>query len=360
MPKAIRRLLVWFGRTKRGWPWRRRRTPYKVWISEVMLQQTVVAAVAPRFESWMKRFPDVASLASASEREVLREWEGLGYYSRARNLLTAAKIINRRFHGGVPRDIEDLRSLPGIGPYTAAAIASLAFGAPAPLIDANVRRIVARLKGWRAWNPQRERLTLDLLSRWMPKDRAGEFNESLMELGQRVCLGSNALCGECPLKTVCRSAGKSGSRTGLSRLKTRTVFLESAVAVVLEKGAVRLRKETSGRFRGLWMLPRFPGKTLDPSRFRIGLAMAPSVHAYTHHRETLRPYLVSAVPGIRKDLGERVSWKEAERRAMPSPHRRILRSAIQVFSESEKKPRVSHSSVMTSHSSGVMTCIATE
>ncbi|MFS8523800.1 MAG: A/G-specific adenine glycosylase, partial [Limnochordales bacterium] len=193
-------LVRWFEEHKRALPWRQNRDPYRVWVAEVMLQQTRVDTVAPRYVSFLRRFPSVEALAAAGEDEVLKEWEGLGYYSRARNLRLAAREIVNRYGGRFPDSPEELRRLPGIGRYTAAAVASIAFNRPAAAVDGNVLRVMARLHGidepvTRAPVQRRiERLTEALI----PPGRAADFTEALMELGALVCTPGQPDCGRCP------------------------------------------------------------------------------------------------------------------------------------------------------------------
>jgi len=183
--KTSSRLLSWFRRNRRDLPWRKNRSPYSVWISEIMLQQTALKTVIPYFEKWMKRFPDVQTLATATEAEVLRQWEGLGYYSRARNILKTAQIIVKDFNSTMPDNERDLLRLPGIGKYTAAAILSIVFGKPIPLIDANVRKVGRRLFGLERWESSSEKYLFDRLSDILPPRRAGDFNEASWNWGKR-------------------------------------------------------------------------------------------------------------------------------------------------------------------------------
>ena len=189
-------MLSWYRRNARDLPWRRTRDPYRIWVSEIMLQQTRVAAAVPYYERFLKRFPNVQSLARAKESEVLAAWSGLGYYSRARNLHKAAKQILAR--GAFPNDYDSLRELPGVGPYTAAAIASIAFGLPHAVVDGNVRRVISRLT---CGSRRAEEVAEDLLDRKRP----GEFNQALMELGATVCLPREPKCPECPVAALCEA-----------------------------------------------------------------------------------------------------------------------------------------------------------
>lgn len=198
-------LLPWFSQNKRSMPWRSNRTPYRVWISELMLQQTRVDQATPYFQRFMKRFPSLKSLAAASQEEVLKQWEGLGYYSRARNLHKAAQIVAAEHKGRFPDTAEGLIQLPGIGNYTAAAIGSLAFNLDLAVLDGNVIRVLARLFAYTrdsrssTAKAELQRYADDLLV----KGDAGNFNEAMMELGATVCLPRNPQCAQCPLSRVC-------------------------------------------------------------------------------------------------------------------------------------------------------------
>src|SRR4051794_17880307 len=209
-----RRLLRWYDRCRRDLPWRPQRTassarvsPYHVLVSEAMLQQTQVATVVPYFKRFIARFPTLASLASADEQEVLRLWQGLGYYSRARNLRAAARRVVEEFGGRLPQDVEQLRSFPGIGRYTAGAVASIAFGRRAPILDGNVIRVLCRLDQVTA-DPQ-DKQTQALLWRRaeeiMPKSRPGDFNSAMMELGALVCTPRSPQCLLCPVREHCEA-----------------------------------------------------------------------------------------------------------------------------------------------------------
>ncbi len=228
-----RSLLSWYASHSRDLPWRRTSDPYAIWISEVMLQQTTVAAVRPRWESFLRRFPDLAALARAPEQRVLAEWSGLGYYARARNLHRAAREIVRR--GGFPRTLEELRRLPGVGPYTASAIASIAFGIPAAVVDGNVARVLCRVFALRVEprRPAAERRLQGLADGLIPPERPGAFNQALMELGATVCLPRTPRCPACPLRRSCaaRKLGTPEAFPARSRRKpTRRLHLVAGLA----------------------------------------------------------------------------------------------------------------------------------
>ena len=199
-----RRLLAWYGKHARNLPWRRSRDPYRVWVSEVMLQQTTVAAVKPYFERFLAAFPTVEKLAIADEHQVLRLWEGLGYYRRARGLHAAARQVVGEHRGKFPRDVPTLMQLPGIGRYTAGAIASIAFDVPAPILEANTIRLLSRIIGYRD-DPTKtpgQWLLWQTAEDLLPQKDVARFNQALMELGSLVCTPANPKCDQCPLAGV--------------------------------------------------------------------------------------------------------------------------------------------------------------
>ncbi len=257
-------LLAWYKHNARELPWRENTDAYRVWVSEIMLQQTRVEAVKPYFLRFMKALPDIRALADVPEETLLKLWEGLGYYSRARNLQRAAKLVTERHDGVLPSDMRELRALPGIDPYTAGAIASIAYGMAEPAVDGNVLRVLARLSGSEldialpAARIAAEKAVRDMI----PADDPGAFNQALMELGACVCLPNTApRCVECPLAALCR-AHREGRETELpvrSKKAARRVE-EHSVFVLREHTRVAVRKRGgSGLLAGLWELPNLPG-----------------------------------------------------------------------------------------------------
>lgn len=254
---ARRSLLRWFEANKRDLPWRRTRDPYAVWVSEAMLQQTRVDVVVPYFERWMKRFPTVASLAKAREDDVLAAWSGLGYYSRARNLRAAAKHVHLS-GAAIPTTATGLAELPGVGPYTASAVASIAFGEPVACVDGNVLRVVARvarLPG-ASTDPKHRRRVQDLAQEWLDARRPGDWNQAMMELGATVCTPRSPNCGACPLQRVCvaRAHGVQGKipapRRRPSARRERMEF-----AAVVSSGRVLMVRNQPGLLGGMLGLP---------------------------------------------------------------------------------------------------------
>jgi len=320
-------LLAWYDKNARELPWRSDTNPYRTWVSEIMLQQTQVETVIPYFERFIRRFPDLKSLASASQAEVLQEWEGLGYYTRARNLHKCAQLLCSEFNCQLPADLEALRKLPGIGRYTAGAIASIAFGLPAPALDANIRRVLARLLELRepAGSRTGEKTLWEAAERFLPSTRFGDYTQALMELGALVCKPSAPACGDCPLRGQCL-AYANGSQTELPvRALKPTVPHYTVTAAVIRKGEEVLiaQRPQRGLLAGLW---EFPGGKLEPGdadlpaclrreileelgvEIQVGALLGVYKHAYTHFRITLHAFACALLPGQLIPGSETVRW----------------------------------------------------
>ena len=257
---VTRSLLPWFARHKRDLPWRHNRTPYRVWISELMLQQTRVDTVIPYFERFLKRFPDVATLAGAPLGDVLKAWEGLGYYTRARNLHKAAQTITREHKGIFPETHDGLLALPGIGPYSAAAIASLAFGLDHAVLDGNVERVLARClaSDLPAGSPAARKGFQSVADALLPGGRAGEFNEAMMELGATVCTPRQPDCPACPLRRVCaaHAAGTPEQWPVRTAKKAVPTIRVAAAATRRKDGRILIaRRLEKGLLGGMWEFP---------------------------------------------------------------------------------------------------------
>jgi A/G-specific adenine glycosylase len=252
-------LLAWYSRNKRILPWRDDPDPYKVWVSEIMLQQTRVETVIPYFKRWIRRFPSIRRLAQASQQDVLSKWEGLGYYSRARNLHQAAQIVMEQYNGELPRDVFAIRSLPGIGRYTAGAIASIAFGLDEPLLDANVRRVLSRVFALRlpVDSSAGQKVLWGIATEHLPRGKSSDYNQALMDLGATVCVPKNPHCEVCPLSRLClaRELGLQGSLPILKARKSPMHYVLAA-AVIKKRGRVLLSKRpVKGLLGGLWEFP---------------------------------------------------------------------------------------------------------
>ncbi|MEZ0396002.1 MAG: A/G-specific adenine glycosylase [Anaerolineales bacterium] len=327
MGELPRRLLDWYGRHGRRLPWRGHADPYVVWVSEIMLQQTRVEAVIPYFERWMARFPTLAALAAASEQEVLAAWEGLGYYGRARNLWRAARQVVAEYGGRLPDDPAELQKLPGIGRYTAAAIASLAFGRDFATLDGNLRRVFARLfdVDAPADSPAGEALLWSLAEANLPPGRAGDYNQALMDLGATICLPRRPRCLLCPLADLCRAraAGTQEIRPVRKPKKDIPHYLVTA-AILWREGKVLLaQRPRSGLLGGLWEFPggkvgegesladglrREIGEELGVE-IRVGEELGVYRHAYTHFRITLHAFVCELLDGEPQPLeAEALVW----------------------------------------------------
>jgi A/G-specific adenine glycosylase len=276
-----RRILAWYQKHKRDLPWRRTRDPYRVWISEIMLQQTRVAAVIPYFERFLERFPSVAALASAPEQELLAAWAGLGYYSRARNLQRAAQKI--RELGSFPREYSSIRSLPGVGDYTAAAIASIAFDLPHAVLDGNVVRVLSRFTGERGnvdSVPVRNRLR-SVAERMLDPKRSAQFNQALMELGALVCLPKQPHCTECPVAGQCVAHGMGTENELPVKSAPKGSTRVEKNLLVIERGGKILfwqRPKENRRLAGFWELPE-PGQV---AAAKLGSSIGQFRHTIMH------------------------------------------------------------------------------
>ncbi len=261
---AAEMLLLWYDKNRRDFPWRLDPTPYKVWVSEIMLQQTRIEAALPYFTRFIETLPDIEALAAVGEERLLKLWEGLGYYSRARNLHKAARIVCEKFGGQLPADYKELKKLPGIGEYTAGAIASAAFCIPVTAIDGNVLRVMARLQndhGDVLSAPVKAKLKKKTES-MLSKSRPGDFNQALMELGERVCLPNTVpLCKKCPLQSFCAGYVNGHPEDLPLRIKRteRRIERRTVCIVLSEKGVLLHKRGQKGLLAGLWELPNTEG-----------------------------------------------------------------------------------------------------
>jgi A/G-specific adenine glycosylase len=300
-----RKLLAWFHRHRRDFPWRQDRNPYRIWVSEVMLQQTQAATVVPYFERFLHRFPTVVDLAAAPEQEVLRFWEGLGFYRRARHLHQAARILVAEHQGRIPGDPAVFRMLPGIGRYIMGAVLSQAFDQRLPILEANSERVLCRLLGLKE-NPKRNPVRSELWNAaedLLPGRNVGDFNQALMELGALICTASNPRCHDCPLADHCQA-----NRLGLQqqiplRTNGQAIVEVQEVAVIIHRGAqvFLVQRPDKGRWAEMWEFPHGPVSAQDSIDetaecllkesigFRVdwGPELITLNHAVTNHRITL-------------------------------------------------------------------------
>lgn len=250
------RLLDWFDANARDLPWRRSLDPYSIWVSEIMLQQTRVAAVLEHYASFMKRFPSVGSLAEASQDEVLAHWSGLGYYRRARLLHKAAQLVARNLGGKVPAQSAELRKLPGVGVYTSAAIASIAFREAVACVDGNVERVLLRIRGWNEESGTATRIRAEA-ARLLDRARPGDFNQAMMELGATVCLPRAPLCLQCPVCELCDTRGEHavGARKKMLSKEAAYAFLRRTRAARAAEVLLEQRPAEVAQMPGMWELP---------------------------------------------------------------------------------------------------------
>ncbi len=315
------KILSWYVANKRQLPWRGYADPYAVWVSEIMLQQTRVETVIPYFQRWMNRYPTVQALAQAPQQEVLSSWEGLGYYSRARNLHRAAQLIVESFAGALPADAPTLQTLPGIGRYTAGAIASIAFGQDAPVLDGNIKRVFSRV--FNITDPigdsSTERRMWDQAKTLLPDGQAGDFNQALMDLGAIICVPKNPRCPVCPLNGDCLAlqAGVQDERPVRKTKQQIPHYLVAAAVIRREAEVLIAQRPQKGLLGGLW---EFPGGKIETDEdlieglkreimeelgVKVGIKGAFGVyrHAYTHFRVTLHAfvcYLTAGEPEARQ------------------------------------------------------------
>jgi A/G-specific adenine glycosylase len=337
-----KKLLRWYQHHHRKLPWRETTDPYKIWISEVMLQQTTIPAVIPYYKTWIQIFPDIESLASSPIRKVLKVWQGLGYYQRAKNLRKAARIIVKDCEGKIPLNYEDLRKLPGFGPYTTAAILSLAFDKPFPVVEANVRRVMMRLLLIRGEaHPKNDRLLLSCLQPLLPQKNIRFFNQALMELGALVCRAQNPLCLLCPVRAFCR-AFKAGEQEVIPSPKKRSYKKIETVVGIIQKNKKYLiqKRPSNGLLADLWEFPggkRKAGETLEDALHRelkeeLGADVQETKflikvqHSYTQYQVSLYAYECSlkAEPKNSNNLWRWVTLRGLRHYPFPSGSAKII------------------------------------
>jgi A/G-specific adenine glycosylase len=352
MRRLSSKLLAWYHAHGRTLPWRGHRDPYAVWVSEIMLQQTRVETVIPYFDKWMRLFPTVETLASASEQDVLNAWEGLGYYSRARNFHKAAKVVVEKYNGQLPRDLEELGRLPGIGRYTVGALASILFGMDEPALDGNLKRVYARLfdVSEPVDSPQGEKILWQIAKENVPKGQAADFNQALMDLGAMICLPKNPRCLICPVMTLCQ-ARENGTQEirPVKKPKNETPSYVHAAAVVVTQVAnlryvLLAQRPSKGLLGGMWEFPNAringdPAKALAKAlkteynlRLRLKRKVDPMgvfYHAYSHFRVTVHAFECELTSdGMGKNL-KWVSLRELDEYPMGKVDRQIAQKLVQ-------------------------------
>jgi A/G-specific adenine glycosylase len=331
-----RQLLAWYARSRRDLPWRRSRDPYAIWVSEIMLQQTRVAVVIERYQVFLARFPTLASLALATEEAVLALWSGLGYYQRARMLHKAAQFVIDHHNGEMPVSSEELRALPGIGDYTAAAIASIAHGEAVAVVDGNVERVLCRLEGMDAGSPTGgaalKRRIASVAARLLDPEHPGDFNQALMELGATMCLPRNPHCLFCPLASRCQTRGEHKTQPR-PRMLSRQVAHALAVRIGRQPGAgpgearrevlLEQRAASLSVMPGLWELPTLLDAAVPAKELRMTVRHAiMQVNYYVRVRNVLE----DDVDALTVSAGERrwIPLDEAAGMALTGLTRKVL------------------------------------
>jgi A/G-specific adenine glycosylase len=345
-----RRILAWYANHARVLPWREMQNPYATWISEVMLQQTRVETVIPYFTRWMQRFSDIRALAEASLQEVLATWEGLGYYGRARNLHLAAQVVIHQYGGQLPHDASQLRKLPGIGRYTAAAIASIAFGKDEPALDGNIRRVLARYFNVdeNVRSAHGENKLWELAALHLPAGKAGSYNQALMDLGASICTPMLPHCVACPLEDSCQAKALGiQEQRPVSFPRPAIPHQVVTAAVIRQENKVLItRRPPRGLLGGLWEFPG--GKQQEGESLKIclrreiseelgvevevGAQLGIYKHAYTHFRVTLHAFhccILQGEPHLIEATDMRwVTLKELEQYPMGKIDRQISKSLL--------------------------------
>ena len=330
-----RRLLHWFEQNGRDLPWRKTHDPYAIWISEIMLQQTQVATVIPYYQRFLKSFPTVHRLAKSNLSRILKIWEGLGYYSRARNLHRASKIILNHFKGNIPDRPKDLLNLPGIGKYTAGAILSIAYNKEAPILDGNVRRVLSRLFAVSKGPKKTEELLWKISESLIPKGRSNAFNQALMDLGSMICTPKDPLCHRCPLRHHCMAKASGNPERYPSKGVKKKIPRVVALAAVIEKeGRVLLHhRPPKGLLGGLWEFPNWRSeengrlRLKDPIKKELGMdvevreSFGTFKQAFTHFKLTLHVFNCQPIAGRGK--GKWVPIENLDQLAMSRINRQI-------------------------------------
>lgn len=330
-PQAQRDLLFWYDAEKRDLPWRRTPDPYAIWVSEVMLQQTQIATVLPYYGRWMSRFPTAEALATSDEQEALSLWQGLGYYRRCRMLLAGARFV---VENGMPVGVENWLKVPGIGRYTAAAIASISQGEPTPLVDGNVERVFARYTGSKSAGLALHRAAWVWAEASLFKGRPGDWNQALMELGACICKPAEAECTRCPLESSCVAKAKGLQRDLPKRAaKQEVVKLHEVVRIPYYSGSFGVRQIPEGEWwQGMWEFPRARLGAEDPD-LGPGVSEHAGVVKYqvTNHKLTMEAYLHHCDFPTAKLRW--VSPAELESLPLPAPQRKALTLALRRLEE---------------------------
>lgn len=339
-PAALfqQRLLTWWNLSgRKDLPWQHPRTPYRVWVSEIMLQQTQVATVIPYFERWMKSFPDISSLAKASLDDVLAHWAGLGYYARARNLHKAAASCMERHEKKLPLSAEELTELPGIGLSTANAIVSQSTDQPRAVLDGNVRRVLARhagVEGWTGQSAVQKRLWAEAEKR-LPDSRGADYTQAIMDLGAMLCTRSNPGCGHCPVNADCQAWLTDRVRELPSPKPATRVSDKKVNMLILTNGRGKVlleRRPPTGVWGGLWCLPE--GDSIETIEASLGIsatdvtALPPIEHRLSHLRMTIHPMLATACDAMQVRCSGQRDWydkRQQQTLGLPKPVAELMK-----------------------------------
>lgn len=337
------RLLQWYGENKRMLPWRQEPTPYHVWVSEIMLQQTRVEAVKPYYTRFLEAFPTIRDLAMAEEEKLMKLWEGLGYYSRARNLQRAAKVVVEEYGGELPPDYQKLLKLPGIGPYTAGAIASIAFALPQAAVDGNVLRVFSRILEYDediSLNASKKEITKEV-EETLPVDFPGDFNQAVMELGATVCLpNAKPKCQQCPLIEAClaHQNGRELSYPVKSPKKDRITVDLDVFFICCGDGVLLSKRPSTGLLAGLWQLPNRERQEESIFSLLVDLSipkgnvvfLGKAKHIFTHREWQMDGYYVEAQPPLTLPKGYCILSPEKIQAefALPSAFREIYHKGL--------------------------------
>ncbi|MEC9081395.1 MAG: A/G-specific adenine glycosylase [Verrucomicrobiota bacterium] len=343
-------LLKWFAENARDLPWRRTRDPYAIWVSEIMLQQTQVKTVIPYWERWIKKLPDITALADAKEETVFKLWDGLGYYSRVRNMQKAARLIRDLHKGRFPSGSQDILELPGVGRYTCGAVCSIAYNQPEPIVDGNVIRVISRVAGIdepikskpvmdRIWSYAND-LVKHAIARQKPGQRnASAFNQSMMELGAMVCTPRNPICSECPLKGRCEARKKNKIDYIPTLVKRAAVMKRRYIGfIIIWNGKVFVQRRLSGGVNaGFWEFPNWQvDANVDPADFAKGNLSLNQVHlellivinhSITRYRNRLEMFIlrVSRKPCLGRLHGEWVPMAKIDKLPLTGAHRKATK-----------------------------------
>ncbi len=360
--ELITALFTWYDANRRDLPWRKERNPYKSWISEVMLQQTRVGTVIPYFNRFLTLFPDIPTLAAAEPDDIYKAWEGLGYYSRAANLLKGARYIIEHHEGVFPEDKVDIQKIPGIGPYIAGAILSMAFGEPEPSVDGNLIRVISRLNaltGTPDTSSTRKAIT-SIAREMISKERPGDFNEAMMDIGATICTPRSPSCADCPFRALCK-ANQSGIPELFPGIKKSAAVpsYPFTVCAVLHNDRIWIRKRASeGLLAGLYEFSMFPGHLSEEDAIQelfsslgvkpecpVKLTTLPSAtHRFSHMIWDMKGYIVTIpTPCIAREIplsfteakgtgaGKFYSFEDAQRLAFPTAIRSYTEAVFAAF-----------------------------